>query len=291
MINTRLMKNDEIEVVANFISELNRVEESHIGYCGVDPLEIAYSLKEDLTDITYENSFLIAYDDEGLIGVLGFDADLENQRAEIWGPFVKDGKWDNASCLWTSMLELLPEEIISLGMFPNKENHRVLELAENLSFNRHSDQTILSFHRSRLQELEVEQLHELEEEYFPDIIQLHDQSFPETYYSGEQIIDRLNEERKVFIVKTEGRFSGYIYVEAQPEFGEGSIEFFAVPASERGKGIGEKLLSAALNWFFTFESIQSITLSVSSGNRDAIGLYKKVGFEQIHELCYFTKKI
>ncbi|MGV2939159.1 GNAT family N-acetyltransferase [Mesobacillus sp. LC4] len=285
------VRNDEIEVVAQFISEINRVETSHIGFCGMDPLEIANSLREDFTDITYEHSLLTAYDDKDLIGVLGFDADLENHSAEIWGPFVKEDKWDITSTLWAKMLELLPEEITALSMFPNKANHKVLELAENLSFNRHSDQTILSFHRSRLQELEDDKLHELEEQNVPDMIELHNQSFPETYYSGEQIINRLNEDRKVFIVATEGRLSGYIYIEAEPEFGEGSIEFFAVQESERGKGMGSKLLTAALNWFFSFDSIQSITLCVSSANQEAIRLYKKVGFEQIHELCYFTKEI
>jgi ribosomal protein S18 acetylase RimI-like enzyme len=185
---------------------------------------------------------------------------------------------------------LLPEEIISLGIFPNKANDRVLELADKLSFNRHSDQTILSFHRSRLQELEEDQLHELEEGYFPEMVQLHDQAFPGTYYSGEQIINRLNEERKVFIVVTEGRLSGYIHVEAEPEFGEGSIEFFAVQESERGKGIGEKLLSDALNWFFTFESIQSIALSVSSGNRYAIRLKKKSALSRFMNYAILQRK-
>jgi ribosomal protein S18 acetylase RimI-like enzyme len=288
MTQISLMKYDEIDLVSQFISEINRLEESHIGYCGVDPTEIAHSLREE---ITYENSFLTTYDDKELIGVLGFDADLDNHSAEIWGPFVRGGNWDKVNSLWDQMIELLPEEINSISMFPNKANLKMLELADKQSFKRHSDQTILSFQRSSLQELEESKLPELGKQYIPEMIHLHDQSFPETYYSGEQIINRLNEKRKVFIFETEGRLCGYIYVEAEPKFGEGSIEFFAVQESERGKGIGGKLLTAALTWFFSFDSIQSITLCVSSGNQDAIRLYKKVGFEQIHELCYFTKKI
>lgn len=288
MTNISVMNKEEIDVVAQFISEINKVEDSHIGYCGVDPLEIANSLRED---IAYENSFLTVYQEGKLIGILGFDADFDNQRAEIWGPFVKEGNWDLVSNLWSRMLELLPEQIISLCMFPNRANHKVLELAESLSFNRHSDQTILNFNRSRILELEKVKLPELEEDFYSEMGQLHDQYFPNTYLSGEQIISRLNEERKVFIVVNEGRLSGYIYAEVVPEFGEGSIEFFAVQESDRGKGIGGQLLTAALKWFFTFDGIKSITLCVSSDNQYAIRLYKKVGFEQIHELCYFTKKI
>ena len=288
MTNISLMNKEEIDVVAQFISQLNKIDESHVGYCGLDPLEIANSLREDNT---YENSFLTVYDDGELIGILGFDADLDNQRAEIWGPFVKEVNWDLVSNLWSRMLELLPDEITSISMFPNKANEKVLELAEKLTFNRHSDQTILNFNRSRLLELEKVKLPELEEDFFSEMLQLHGQSFPNTYLSGGQIISRLNEERKVFTVVNEGRLSGYIYAEAVPEFGEGSIEFFAVQEGDRGKGIGGQLLTAALDWFFTFDNLKSITLCVSSDNQDAIRLYKKVGFEQIHELCYFTKKI
>ena len=41
------------------------------------------------------------------------------------------------------------------------------------------------------------------------------------YYTGEEIIERLNSNRKVFIQKHNKSLAGYIYVEAEPEFGEG----------------------------------------------------------------------
>ncbi len=91
---------------------------------------------------------------------------------------------------------------------------------------------------------------------------------------------------------TEGpELLGYIYVEAEPEFGEANIEFFGVDQAKRGQGIGKQLLSGALKWLFSFESITSITLCVSAENRNAIELYKKVGFQLEHELYYFTKDI
>ncbi len=76
-----------------------------------------------------------------------------------------------------------------------------------------------------------------------------------------------------------------------PQHGEASIEFFAVKESERGKGVGGKLLTVALKWFTTIKSIGSITLCVNSSNQNAINLYKKVGFQLKHELCFFTKKL
>ncbi|WP_102264945.1 GNAT family N-acetyltransferase [Mesobacillus jeotgali] len=291
MVQIEFMKNDEVDIVAKFISEINSVEESHIGYCGKDPKEIAYSLRKDISDIPCDHSFLTVYEEGGLIGVLGFDAGLESNSAEIWGPFVKGDRRDIVSPLWNRMIELLPEEINSISLFPNSKNKQVLQLANDFSFTRHSDQTILNFNRNRTAELDEVPILELKEEYFKEMKQLHDQSFPDTYYNGQQIIARLNEDRKVFIIVKNGHLSGYIYVEAQPEYGEASIEFFAVEESERGKGIGRELLTVALKWLFTIESIESITLCVNSSNQNAINLYKKVGFQHVHDLCFFTKSL
>ncbi|WP_216827346.1 GNAT family N-acetyltransferase [Alkalihalobacterium elongatum] len=287
----KLMRKDEVEMVANFISEFNQGEEAHIGYCGKDSSEIAHSLKEDITDITYNNSFLTLLEDGNLIGVLGFDADLESKSAEIWGPFIKENKWDVVNSMWEKMLELLPNEINSIHMFPNKQNKNVLELANKLSFVKHSDQTILTFDRNRQEDLEEVPLVELTEEYIAEMVDIHDTAFPNTYYSGQQILDRLNEDRKAFIIETNHQLCGYIYVEVEPTYGEASIEFFAVKESERGKGIGCQLLNVALKWIFTYESIESITLCVNLSNKNAIHLYKKVGFLHSHDLCFFTKQL
>jgi ribosomal protein S18 acetylase RimI-like enzyme len=291
MTEITLMKKEEVESVAKFISEMNSIEGSHIGYCGQDCLEIAHSLREDITDITYNNSFLTVYDQGKLVGVLGFNADLESGSAEVWGPFFKEDKWDIVTSVWGKMIDLLPNEINSINMFPNKKNKKVLELVNGLSFHRQSDQTILNFSRSRVEELEDVSIQELTEDYHMELAELHNNTFPNTYYSGHQIINRLNEDRKVFIIVNDGKLCGYIYVEAKPDYGEASIEFFAVKERERGKGIGGNLLTAALKWLFTIESIGSITLCVNSSNQDAINLYKKVGFQLTHELCFFTKKL
>ncbi|MDE5414368.1 GNAT family N-acetyltransferase [Alkalihalobacterium chitinilyticum] len=291
MVNISLMIEEEIKSVSAFISELNQNEHSHIGYCGKDSVEIANSMIEDITDIPYNKSFLTAYEHDELIGVLGFDADLEGNCAEIWGPFIKENKWDIVTSMWKEMSELIPDKISSISLFPNKKNNRVVKLANDLSFNKHSEQTILDFSRTRKSEIEDVSIVELSEVYFRDMIRLHDDNFPHTYISGKQIIDRRNEFRKVFIIENNNDLCGYIYVEAEPAYGEASIEFFAVKETERGKGIGRQLLLAALSWLFTINNIKSIRLCVNSNNQKAINLYKKVGFQHLHDLCFFTKEL
>lgn len=283
------LKDEDVKKVAQFISQLNSKDESHIGFCGTNIDELVHSLKNDLTDVPYTDSFVVAYEQDSLIGVLGFDADLDGEVAEVWGPFILENKWEIASSLWNRLVELLPREIEALHLFPNKKNVKVLQLAEEYNFHKNSEQAILDFPRGKKKELKDVPVVELTPEFYEDMMELHDEVFPSTYFNGQQIVERLNGERKVFILEENGDLSGYIYVEAEPEFGEASIEFFAVKSSKRGQGIGVQLLTAALHWLFTFDSMDSVRLCVNADNK-AIHLYKKVGFQHIHNLCYFTKK-
>ncbi|CAK7006288.1 GNAT family N-acetyltransferase [Tissierella sp. P1] len=290
MVKFTLVKEEDIKKISDFIARLNRKEESHIAYCGDDSEEIENSLKEDITDIQFDKSFVIATEENKIVGVLGFDADMERNNAEIWGPFIENGKWSIATDMWDKMLQLIPKEIVTTSMFVNNKNYNCLKLADILGFSKNSEEIILEFKRSDLNNLDEVCLIELAVEDFESMKELHDKTFPNTYYDGEEIISRLNNHRKVFVCKEAKELTGYIYVEAEPEFDEGSIEFFAVNESQRGKGIGCYLLTMALRWLFSFNSIDSINLCVNSKNEKAINLYKMAGFKEKHQLSYFIKR-
>lgn len=289
-VNIRPCKEKDLGNTAHFISELNSIETSHIGYCGKDASEISHFIKHEITDIPYTDSFMLAYQANELVGLVGFDADLEDRSAEVWGPFIAEDMWGIGDQLWDELLRLLPGRINSLFLFPNIKNNRVLQFAKRIGCKEHSKHTILTFGREDRLNLLNGACEEIDKKYFCEMTQLHDQSFPHAYYDGDQIIKRLNVHNKVFIKTDHTRLIGYIYVEADPEFGDGSIEFFAVNESARGKGIGMELLSAALEWLFTFETIEVITLSVNAVNEKAIRLYKKVGFHQEHELLFLINE-
>ena len=120
---------------------------------------------------------------------------------------------------------------------------------------------------------------------------LHNESFPNSYLSGDKMLENVNDYNKIFVCKRNGEFAGYIYVEANPEFGDASIEFFAVSPSVRGKGIGKALLLHGVQWLLSYDSINKIQLCVNTKNDGAIRLYKKIGFEEIYTLSYLEKGI
>ena len=47
-----------------------------------------------------------------------------------------------------------------------------------------------------------------------------------------------------------------------------------------GKGVGERLLQAAIQYIFSFQGMREIELCLNTNNDRAMKLYKKVGFEE-----------
>lgn len=287
----KLLSGKEIAIseVANFIAGLNQKKSHHVGFCGTDVREISKSLQEDFEAISYEDSFIGALVNGNLIGVIGADVDLKDGSAEIWGPFVKEPQNIGLALkMWERLLAILPPAVNHYILFPNVNNQLVSKFAEELQFEKKTDQFILTIYESQVPYRNVQHDALLKEDY--DAFKaLHDHAFPGTYYSGQEIIERMNEIQKVFVMKEGGRLAGYAYVEANPEFGDASIEFIAVKPEKRGKGYGKKLLTAAVDWLFSFDAINEITLCVADDNTGAIKLYQSAGFKLEHRLHYFTK--
>jgi ribosomal protein S18 acetylase RimI-like enzyme len=248
-------------------------------------------LRYDLTDVGFNDSFVIAFNDEGeMIGVIGFDTDLENQSVEIWGPFIHASYYNMVEEYWNELMDILPAKITSIHMFPNVKNTLMLKLANQLTFEKKSSQTILSCEKKSFAKQTKRDRIELYNGDKDSFIALHDITFPNTYYSGREIIEKISDSNKVFVLKDK-ELKGYVYVEVESEFGEASIEFIAVAEAYRGKGIGKHLVEAALSWIFEFPTIKTITLCVDTSNNRAIALYKKAGFQQLHELEFYVKRI
>lgn len=291
MVVIKRMQKEEIQKVADFLANKNKNPISHIGYCGEDAHEIRQYLEKELTDIPYWDSFICGYKEEKLCAVLGFDADFSRNHAEIWGPFLEKVEAKSVDLLWGNLLSILPPAIQEISMFPSMQNKICVELAERLGLFLQSKEVILQINKGSVDFSNPVQLYELTNPFFSAFIELHTTSFPSTYYSGEEILERLDNHKKVFISKEYEKLTGYIYVEVEPAFQEASIEYFAVNKNHQGVGMGTQLLRIALNWIFSFPTIPLVTLCVNASNQKALHLYNKVGFKQKHELYYLKGKI
>ena len=83
-----------------------------------------------------------------------------------------------------------------------------------------------------------------------NFITLHESIFPQTYATGQRILDKLGEHHQVFVYTQGSEILGYLYAAIEEDTGDGSVEFVGVREDARGNG----------NWAATPPN--SITLAI-----------------------------
>ena len=276
----------DLNELAQFISELNKQKTSHIGYCGEKVEDIYQTLLEDFV---CESDFLVARNYFGeMIGAIGLD--IEGKSAEVWGPFNKNPSLAPQQQLWTRLINEHPT-IQNFSFFINKENevqqlfmnelkarktgeHLILKMKED-DFDRVSEASSRSFIQSDFQAFE----------------KLHNEAFPNTYYNGKTIVERLSNQCVLKVLKSEANeLQGYAYFEGDHEMGEASLEYITIHPKYQNQGLGTMLLKEVLTEIFSHDQIKEIRLCVDNLNVQANHLYMKVGFKPIDILYSYNLK-
>lgn len=61
----------KIEEVASFIASMNKDATQYVGYCGDEKEELLQTIIQDFSHIGWEKSFVVTYENNKIIGVLG----------------------------------------------------------------------------------------------------------------------------------------------------------------------------------------------------------------------------
>lgn len=280
--------------IAAFISKLNSLKQHHVGFIGENEQEIQESIEQEFGDQhSLEKLFTLAYDHDILCGLIGFNADFPEMKAEIWGPYILEHSGDYqhiASELWEAGINKLNGQINESHGFYNQENSNANQWMINLGAQKKSEQMILKLYKPEAPFKLNHPVQEITPEHFASFIELHDQAFPNTYYDGREIIDKLDEHCRLFIVPVSDEVvGGYCYIEANPAFKEGSVEFISVAEELRQKGIGKSLLCRGLNELLFNLNIEEISLCVDASNEGAIRMYESSGFSRENILNFYIK--
>ncbi len=95
-------------------------------------------------------------------------------------------------------------------------------------------------------------------------------------------------EKRMEVLKKRGRFIGYVAEENGESAGyciatidgrAGEIDSIFVNEPHRGKGVGEELMSLALQWLGEQEC-EGIKVSIAEGNENVLGFYRRFGFAE-----------
>lgn len=287
MITIKRMNESNFNQAVKFISRLQTKNNHHIGYFGVSPEEIDPYIRQ--LEPAWNETSLLAYMEEELIGLMIVEYDLELGRAWIHGPMVDHSNWQRiAEDLYqTAKQEILPRKINDLELFGDTANENLRKFAIKNGFTPTDPSVNLIFNRENWNNIErIQDPHiiELNETYYSLVEKLHDKMWPTSYYTGKQIIEKLEEGTKIFIDVDGTKLRGYIRGGVEPGGKDGYITFVSVEESERCQGIGYRLVLEITHWLLSSFDIGSVGLTVYETNAAALNLYKKVGYQHVRSV-------
>lgn len=277
------------EVIA-FVVRLNQDSAHHVSDFGVTIDEV----RDDLAAIMppQGEGYLAVNDLSEIVGLLGVEIDLELGRCWLLGPLVDHPGWDSvAEALYDQILAIIPPEVNDQQLSFDSANNNLEGFALRHDFNFYTEAVVLALDKSRQGMLPPADGLEFDDKYAEEFIALHAELFPNTYYSGSQLLEKSREpQNHLFMYIQDGLFAGYIFLQARTSSQDAYIDFLGVDESLRRQGIGKNLLASGLNWAFSRPGINKVTLSVRSSDIPTVRLYDSLGFTSERKIRAYRKK-
>jgi len=281
-IEIRKIQNSEFDIVARLIVDQNKNPATH---CLQSDTSADYEgVRREIGNLAAKSEicFVAAFQANQLVGTLGCELDEEMGRGWLRGPFVlaDDGDWDKlALALLKELLSILPPAVCWVDSFLNIAN----EQGNHFYLANGFEQLRLVHVYTALPPEKPTALSPscqiLSRAHGQEFVALHNTIFPQTYATGERILDRLDDDHQVFVFTKNGALLGYLYAVIDKEAQEGLVDFLGVSVEARGQGIGRQLLQTALHWFFAVKKMPQAGLVVNDNLTNARSLYEKVGFK------------
>ena len=265
-----------VEELIAFIVRMNDEPSHHIAFFGVGEADVRSALDEAIIPIS--EGFRLAYENEKLIGIFGADADPEISRAWLLGPIIEHAQWQKvADELFSTILPIIPEGIREHELFCDVNNVNVRSFAERHNFPPRAETAIFSLDRNAyIRRSASIGIIDFQEAYFTQFEALHNELFPNTYYTARQIVEKLDDHHRLLLAVDGERLLGYHFCKIESE--SGYVDFIGMDPSARGRGIGASLLASGLDWMCASPATARVNLTVNADNDAAQSLYKKFGF-------------
>ena len=274
-----LLCQDRFDEIVQFVARLNSEGEHHIGFFGEGEADIRASLAECL--IPPAQGFRLAYEDDQLIGVFGVDANPEINRAWLFGPIIDHEDWQTiADQLYARVLPLIPVTIRDYDIFCDVRNTRMETFAARHGFPLNSENAVLTLAREKYTPAAPGQtkIVPFQERFFEPFETLHKTLFPNAYFTARQMVEKIDENHRLFLAVQDDQLVGYHFCKIEPASESGYVDFIGTDSSVRDRGIGADLLASGVDWMLSAPTTAKINLTVNADNIAARHLYEKFGF-------------
>ena len=273
------LADSNLERAISFITRHNQDLAHNIAYFGDSEREIAADVKTIQPPEGY--GFIALSDQKQLCGLFGVEIDIELGRCWLLGPIVEHEEWDTiADLLYDAILNSLPQEIANQELFFPDQNTRVRNFALRHGFEFYSAGAVLTLESGQEHYLPEYTSQNLLDGHTTQFIALHNNIFPNTYYSGKQLLKLAQDDDKRLLVhQVNDNIVGYIFIQVREAARDGYIDFIGVDEGFRRQGIGKNLAASGIRWAFQFPFVEKVSLTVKPENLPAMQMYQSLGFE------------
>ncbi len=279
MIHIRLATRAEFGAIAHLMAHANENPATQCLHSGEGAASIRKQM--EIWDDGGEFCLVGAWQAGEPVGAFAAEFDEELGRAWLWGPFAEDG--ETAARLFHHLLEALPPTVNqTLNSYLHVENKVGDAFYRRQGFaNPKAAHVYIAPRPIEIMEPFV-QSPECTKSQMASLARLHDITFPQTFDSGQDIVDKLDATNKVFVEAMGDEVLGYVYAKVDESSGEGYVEFLGVSKGARRQGIGRRLLATAVYWLFHEQQVPQIGLNVNDDNANARNLYESAGFRLVY---------
>ncbi len=260
------------------LSNLNSRAESQCLHCDTERDGITVEIDKLLANSSIP--LIAAFAEGQLIGALGCELNEAGTHCWLRGPFLHNAPQHSAAlpAMFDALAATLPRSITDMMAFPNVDNTLVREFYAKRGFGDTHTIHIYTAPRPVAIPAADPAIQEYHSGMFGELDALHNSAFPTAVERTRDVVDGFGPKRTIFVVVDNGALAGYIAVSISDTPIEGFVDFLAVHPSQRGKGIGERLLKHAMHWFFAEHNMPQAGLCVRDNLANARKLYERAGF-------------
>lgn len=279
------------DVVAEFIENLNRKYETRIEFLDDNRESIQNDIEEILSNSKNQAKIFVAEDNGLLKGIFIFDTDIEDNSANVWGPFIFENDMELTLDLWEYALNKLHPDVKKFEFAINYKNIFALDFVKQIKAEFYDDNAVFVHKREDYVYENTYKITEAHPKFYEDVKILHKEIFPNYFLNFESKNDS-SEKQKIYIVEDEhSSVYGYVHIIYNPSVNDALINFLAVNQQHRRKGYAKKLIQAALNEFYQHEGISECYLRIDLDNLNTEKLYKSIGFNKTFETKIYKYQI
>lgn len=309
MYTVRTASTADLDAVVELMTRLQSDPAHQIGFLGETEDEVTEELTELKPD--WASGTAVAVDSGGrLRGVLCVDADPEQRRAYLFGPFVDvPAKHPAAGQLWRTTADALLDHVAGLprmagietiDLFGNSGNRLLADFAARHELPVNMTTRCFLLTAAPLRSLLVKSTVDDRVLRLPDdpevraaVVRLHDESFPGAPTSGRQLVDS-DRHTVVVLLGNGGPGSGLLgsgllgYAAGYAQAEEYYVDSVAVDPATRSCGVGRTLVRRLLAELSSAAGPRNRAAAmIRDGNDASERMFTKLGFELASELVAY----